>query len=101
MIGGTIPRLKQLRLRWEAWWHTSEAAPARWLRAAHSALLGEMPALAAGTALFAILATVPTLAAVVGIFGLVASAAEIRSHLHGLETVLPQQVVDFIADRLE
>src|SRR4029077_8499643 len=67
----------------------------------HSALLGEMPALAAGTALFAILATVPTLAAVVGVFGLVSSAAEIRVHLHGLENVLPQQGVDFMADQLE
>jgi membrane protein len=60
-----------------------------------------MPALAAGTALFAILAVVPTLAAVVGVFGLVSSAAEIRAHLHGLENVLPQEVVDFIADQLE
>ena len=48
---------------------------ARWLRAAHEALLGEMPILAAGTALFAIIAVVPTLAAAVAIYGLVADPA--------------------------
>jgi membrane protein len=101
MIASKIRALHDLRRKWQAWWHTSQQAPARWLRAAHSALLGEMPALAAGTALFAILATVPALAAVVGVFGLVSSASEIRTHLGGLEAVLPQQVVDFIADQLE
>jgi membrane protein len=73
----------------------------RWLRAARDALLGEMPVLAAGTALFAILATVPTLAAVVGIYGLVADANEIHRHLRGLESVLPPEVVGFVADQLE
>src|SRR6185503_2653873 len=33
--------------RWSHWWRTSETVLARWLRAAHSALLGEMPILAA------------------------------------------------------
>src|SRR5439155_26877379 len=74
---------------------------ARWLRAAHSALFGEMPALAAGTALFAILATVPTIAAVVSIFGLVSDPHLIHVHLRGLETVLPQEVVDFLGEQLE
>ena len=72
-----------------------------WLRAARDALLGEMPVLAAGTALFAILATVPTLAAVVGVYGLVADPYEIHSHLRGLDTVLPLEVVGFIGDQLE
>jgi hypothetical protein len=54
--------------RLSMWVTTSNSALAHWLRAAHDALLGEMPVLAAGTALFAILATVPTLAAVVGGF---------------------------------
>ncbi len=93
--------LKDLGRSWEVWWHTSERAPARWLRAAHSALLGEMPALAAGTALFAILAVVPLIAAVVDIFGLIETPAHIREHLNGLQTVMPQQVVDFLVDQLE
>ncbi len=93
--------MKQLLQRWHDWWQTSQRTPARWLRAAHAALLGEMPALAAGTALFAILAAVPTIAAVVAIFGLVADPLEIRGHLRGLETVLPQEVVDFLGYQLE
>lgn len=84
-----------------AWVETSDAAAAHWLRAAHDALLGEMPVLAAGTALFAILATVPTLAAVVGVYGLVADPHAIHDHLRGLETVLPREVVTFVGDQLE
>ena len=80
---------------------TSDAGVAHWLRAAHDALLGEMPVLAAGTALFAILATVPTLAAVVGVYGLVADPHAIERHLRGLQTVLPAEVVGFVADQLE
>jgi membrane protein len=87
--------------RCAAWVRTSEAIVAHWLRAARDALLGEMPVLAAGTALFAILATVPTLAAVVGVYGLVADPHEIHSHLRGLETVLPIEVVGFVGDQLE
>lgn len=87
--------------RWYAWVSTSEAVVARWLRAAHDALLGEMQVLAAGTALFAILATVPTLAAVVGIYGLVADPHQIHGHLRGLESVLPPEVVVFVGDQLE
>ena len=83
------------------WIRTSDAALAHWLRAAHDALLGEMPVLAAGTALFAILAAVPTLAAVVGVYGLVADAHQIHGHLRGLERVLPPEVVAFVADQLE
>ncbi len=86
---------------WVAWVRTSDAAAAHWLRAAHDALLGEMPVLAAGTALFAILATVPTLAAVVGVYGLVADPHAIHDHLRGLETVLPPDVVAFVGDQLE
>lgn len=74
---------------------------AHWLRAAHDALLGEMPVLAAGTALFAILATVPTLAAVVGVYGLVADPHQIQGHLRGLQSVLPPEVVVFVGDQLE
>jgi membrane protein len=84
-----------------AWLRTSDAVVARWLRAARDALLGEMPVLAAGTALFAILATVPTLAAVVGVYGMVADPHEIHRHLRGLETVLPPEVVNFVGDQLE
>jgi membrane protein len=80
---------------------TSESVVARWLRAARDALFGEMPVLAAGTALFAILATVPTLAAVVGVYGLVADPHEIHGHLRGLESVLPPEVVVFVGDQLE
>jgi membrane protein len=87
--------------RWQAWIRTSESVVARWLRAAQDALLGEMPVLAAGTALFAILATVPTLAAVVGVYGLVADPHEIQRHLRGLQDVLPPEVVVFIGDQLE
>jgi membrane protein len=87
--------------RWSTWWRTSDSAIARWLRAAHEALLGEMPILAAGTALFAIIATVPALAAVVSIYGLASDAEEIRTHLKGLELVIPQEVVDFIGGQLE
>jgi membrane protein len=87
--------------RWQTWWRTSETVPARWLRAAREALLGEMPVMAAGTALFAILATVPALAAVVSIYGIAADPAEIRTHLKGLETVMPQEVVNFISGQLE
>jgi membrane protein len=87
--------------RWKAWIGTSDSALARWLRAAHDALLGEMTVLAAGTALFAILATVPTLAAVVGVYGLVADPHEIQRHLRGLQDVLPSEVVVFVGDQLE
>jgi membrane protein len=86
---------------WVARVRTSDAAAVRWLRAAHDALLGEMPVLAAGTALFAILATVPTLAAVVGVYGLVADPHAIHGHLRGLTTVLPPEVVAFVSDQLE
>ena len=83
------------------WFYTSEAALARWLRAARAALLGEMPVLAAGTAMFALIAAVPTLAAVVAIYGLVADPLEIERHLRGLEQVLPDQVVSWVGGELE
>jgi len=87
--------------RLQTWVRTSDAGVAHWLRAAHDALLGEMPVLAGGTALFAILATVPTLAAVVGVYGLVADPHEIHRHLRGLQSVLPPEVVVFVGDQLE
>lgn len=82
------------------WFEHSETLLARWLRAAHDALLGEMPILAAGTALFAIFAVVPLLAAVVAIYGVVADPHDINSHLKGLETVMPTNVVAFLSDQL-
>ncbi|HUS29134.1 MAG TPA: YihY/virulence factor BrkB family protein [Kofleriaceae bacterium] len=85
---------------WSHWWRTSESVLARWLRAAHEALLGEMPILAAGTALFAIIAVVPTLAAAVALFGLMADPSEIAGQLTALRHVLPVEVVDFIANQL-
>jgi membrane protein len=93
-------RVKLVR-QWSHWWRTSETVLARWLRAAHSALLGEMPILAAGTALFAILAIVPTLAAAVAIFGLVADPLKINTELPSLQHVLPVEVVGFIGDQLQ
>lgn len=86
---------------WRTWWRTSESLTARWLRSAREALLGEMPILAAGTALFAILAVVPLLAATVAVYGLVANPFEIHQHLRGLQQVVPQELVDFLGDQLE
>jgi membrane protein len=87
--------------QWSHWWRTSETVLARWMRAAHSALLGEMPILAAGTALFAILAVVPTLAAAVAVYGLAADPLEVHHELHSLQHVLPVEVVGFLGDQLE
>ena len=84
-----------------AWGKTSDSRVAYWLRNARDALLGEMPVLAAGTALFALLAAVPTLAAVVGVYGLVADPHAIRDHLRGLTGVLPPEVLTFVSDQLE
>ncbi len=87
--------------RWKSWVDTSDAIVAHWLRAAREALLGEMPILAAGTALFAIISTLPLLAAVVSIYGLVADPARIQSHLGGLATVLPPGVIEFLREQLQ
>lgn len=92
--------MKLLR-RWHGWYTTSESLVARWARAAHEALLGEMPILAAGTALFALLSTVPTLAAVVAVYGMIADPHRIYSHMRGLESVLPPDVVVFLGEQLE
>jgi membrane protein len=73
----------------------------RWLRAAQQALLGDMPILAAGTALFAIIAAVPALAAVVSVYGIVADASRIHAHLRSLQSVLPDEVLAFLGDQLE
>ncbi len=86
--------------RWQAWIQTSDAMVAHWLRAAKEALLGEMPIMAAGTALFAIIATLPLLAAVVQIYGLVADVGQINAHLKMLGTVLPPGVIAFLQDQL-
>jgi membrane protein len=83
------------------WLTTSDSVFARWLRAAREALLGEMPVLAAGTAMFAIIATVPALAAVVAIYGIAVDPNEIERHLRGLQTVMPAQVIDFISGQLQ
>ena len=90
---------------WRAWQHVV-VAPARpssrtGCAPRREALLGEMPVLAAGTALFAILAAVPLLAAVVGVYGLVADPYEIHTHLRGLDAVLPPDVLAFLGDQLE
>jgi membrane protein len=88
-------------IRLQAWLNTSDAVVAHWLRAARDALLGEMPILAGGTALFAIFAVVPMLAALVAIYGVVADPIDIYSHINGLESVLPAQVMRFVVDQLE
>jgi membrane protein len=83
-----------------AWLNTSDAIVAHWLRAGHEALLGEMPILAGGTALFAVVSVVPTLAATVALYGVIADPKQIDAHFAGLESVLPPQVVAFLADQL-
>jgi membrane protein len=83
-----------------AWLNTSDAIPAHWLRAGREALLGEMPILAGGTALFAVVSVVPTLAATVALYSVIADPTQIDSHFAGLESVLPAQVVSFLADQL-
>ena len=83
------------------WFRASDRRVAIWLRAAKQTLLGEMPILAAGTSLYAIIATVPALAAVVSVFGMATDAQTIQSHIQGLETVMPKEVVDFIGGQLE
>jgi membrane protein len=93
--------VRKLVGQWSQWWQTSESLIARWLRAAHAALLGEMPVLAAGTALFAIIALVPTLAAAVAIYGLVADPHDIQQELSTFTQVMPAEVVRFIGDQLE
>lgn len=87
--------------RWLVWLDSSDAIVAHWLRAAREALLGEMPIMAGGTALFAIFAVVPTLAAAVAVYGVVADPGAIDRQLAGLEQVLPPQVVKFVSDQLE
>lgn len=88
-------------LRAKEWVDTSDALLAHWLRAAREALLGEMPILAAGTALFALISTLPLLAAVVSIYGLVADPGQIQAQLGSLTTVLPNGVVEFLREQLE
>jgi membrane protein len=90
----------ELVRRWSQWWRTSELPVARWLRAAHAALLGEMPILAAGTALFAIIAVVPTLAAGVALYAIVADPSKIQAELGTLDYVLPTEVVAFLGEQL-
>lgn len=87
--------------RWLVWLDSSDAIVAHWLRAAREALLGEMPILAGGTALFTIFAIVPTIAATVAIYSAFADPAEINSHISALDSVLPPNVVAFITDQLE
>lgn len=93
--------MRQLPRRAYAWLRTSDSVAATWVRAAREALLGEMPMLTAGTALFAILATVPTLAAIAGVYGLVADPHQIQRHLRGLQDVLPHDVIGFLGEQLE
>jgi len=83
-----------------AWVNHSDSITAHWLRAGHDALLGEMPILAGGTALFAVVSVVPILAATVALYGMIADPTQIDEHLQGLESILPPQVVGFIADQL-
>lgn len=86
--------------RWAGWLDRSDSLVAHWLRAAREALLGEMPILAGGTALFAIFAVVPLLAAAVALYGLIADPSEIDAHVRSLSSVLPSQVVAFLTDQL-
>lgn len=70
-----------------------------WLYAARSALLGEGPVLAAGTALFAILSLVPTLAGIVSVYGILADPHAIEGQLEGLRRFLPRAVVEFLVSQ--
>jgi membrane protein len=83
-----------------SWLDTSDAPVAQWLRAAHETLLGEMPILAGGTALFAVFSVVPTLAGSVALYSVIADPKQIDAHFAGLEGVLPPQVLSFLADQL-
>jgi membrane protein len=83
------------------WINTSDFVVAHWLRAAREALLGEMPILAGGTALFAMIAVVPTLAAAVALYSVVADPARVETQLLGLTAVLPADVVGFLTDQLQ
>lgn len=83
------------------WINTSDFVVAHWLRAAREALLGEMPILAGGTALFAMIAVVPTLAAAVALYSVVADPARVETQLLGLTAVLPPDVVGFLTDQLQ
>ncbi|HVK85043.1 MAG TPA: YihY/virulence factor BrkB family protein [Kofleriaceae bacterium] len=91
----------ELVRRWKAWVHASDTMFAHWLRAAHEALLGEMPVLAAGTALFALISTVPLLAAAVALYSLIADPSQIQDHLSGLSRVLPASMMSFLHDQLQ
>lgn len=84
-----------------AWLRDSESVVARWSRAARAALLGEMPVLAAGTALYAIFAIVPTLAAVVAVYGFVADPTVLEHRLTDLGSVIPRPVVSMLRSQLE
>jgi membrane protein len=108
-VGVDQPHARQCTLRAVRWLQRLWAAIddrvyhtmlGTWLRAARSALFGDMPVLAGGCALFAILATVPTLASIVSIYGLAANPQAIEGHLRGLETVMPAAVVDFVIEQL-
>jgi membrane protein len=83
------------------WIKNSDFVVAHWLRAAHEALLGEMPILAGGTALFAMIAVVPTLAAAVSAYGVIADPAQVERQLVGLSNVLPPDVVGFLTDQMQ
>ncbi len=84
------------------WWvNHSDSIAGHWLRAAREALLGEMPILAGGTALFAMIAVIPLLAAVVAVYGVIADPHQIQEHLRGLDSVLPPDVLGFVQKQLE
>lgn len=72
-----------------------------WLYAARSALLGETPVLAAGTALFAILSLVPTLAGIVSVYGILADPHSIEAQVANVQQFLPRAVVDFLVTQLK
>lgn len=93
--------MRRLVKRFVHWFEASPSTLALWVRAAHDALLGDMPVLAAGTALYAILAIIPTLAAAVGIYSLIADASKIPQNLAALADVLPPAVAQFIANELQ
>jgi membrane protein len=86
--------------RWMAWLDHSDKVTAHWLRAGRDALLGEMPILAGGTALFAVVSVVPILAATVALYGVIADPKQIDSHLAMLASVLPHQVLTFLGEQM-
>jgi membrane protein len=72
-----------------------------WVRVIRESMLGDTPVMAGGVAMFTMMATIPFLAALVTLYGLIADPQEISTQLHGLQRVLPREVVEFLISQLK